>query len=82
MPSAKKRTDFFDSVEGAETKAKLEALVKNSAYNTRDSFSANSDNYPDGIMPFVDEHMEYLRTHPNIDINHYISNLRLRTRSH
>ncbi len=81
MPSTKKRTNFFDSEEGLKAKQKLESLVTSIDYNTSDSFSADADQYPDGVIPFVDQHMEYLRTHPQISIEHYLANLRLRTRS-
>ncbi|MDZ7786398.1 MAG: hypothetical protein U5L95_04735 [Candidatus Saccharibacteria bacterium] len=81
MASTKKRSNFFDSEEGIAAREKLKALVKNKDFNTRSGFSANEEKYPDGVIPFVDEHMEYLRTHPQISVEHYISNLRLRTRA-
>lgn len=81
MPSARKRSNFFDSEEGLKARERLSALVESSDYITDDGFSSDAEQYPDGVMPFVDKHMEYLRTHPQIQIDHYIANLRLRTRS-
>lgn len=81
MPSTKKRSNFSESEEGISAREMLKALVKNENYNTHDSFSANAENYPNGVIPFVDKHMEYLRTHPKISVEHYIANLRLRTRT-
>lgn len=81
MPSTKKRSNFFESEEGIAAREMLMALVENEDYNTRDGFSANAENYPDGVIPFVDKHMEYLRTHPKISVEHYVANLRLRTRT-
>ncbi len=81
MPSIKKRTNFSESEEGKTARESLLNLVKSEQYNTRDGFSANNDDYPDGVIPFVDKHMEYLRTHPQIQVDHYLANLRLRTRT-
>jgi hypothetical protein len=81
MPSTKKRSNFFESEEGTTAKQKLIELVNNEEFNTSDGFSADNEQYPDGVLPFVDKHMEYLRTHPQISVEHYISNLRLRTRT-
>lgn len=81
MASIKKRSNFFDSEEGILARQKLQALVDDDAYNTRDSYSADTEQYPDGVIPFVDKHMEYLRTHPKVQIDHYIANLRLRTKN-
>jgi hypothetical protein len=81
MPSTKKRSNFFESEEGLEAREKLVELVKNDQYNTDDGFSADSEQYPSGVIPFVDKHMEYLRTHPKISVDHYVANLRLRTRT-
>ena len=81
MPSTKKRSNFFDSEEGLKARQALEALVDSEGYNTNDGYSSDAEKYPDGVMPFVDKHMEYLRTHPMISVDHYLANLRLRTRA-
>ncbi len=80
MPILKKKIDFFNSAEGVEVEQLLRSMVADSTYNTKSSYSANSGLYPDNLMPFVDKHMNYLISHPAINIRHYISNLRLITR--
>lgn len=81
MPSTKKRSNFLESEEGVRAKEKLEAMVENNDFITTDGFSADMEQHPDGVISFVDCHMEYLRTHPQIQVDHYLANLRLRTRN-
>lgn len=78
--SSVKKSRVFDDVTGDEIKGILAQMDKDTIYNTEPSYSANGDKYPDHSMPFVDKHMNYLRTHPSIDPQQYISNLRLMTR--
>jgi hypothetical protein len=80
MSGYKRKISFLDSEEGKEFRQKLKSLEMDSGYNTESSYSANSDLYPDNIIPFVDKHMNYLATHPSTDPTHYMSNLRIITR--
>jgi hypothetical protein len=80
MPTLKRRTDFYTSPEGVDTKRLLESMVANDIYNTDPTYTANTLLYPDNIIPFIDKHMQYLLNHPTIDPRNYISNLRLMTR--
>jgi hypothetical protein len=56
---------------------KLLAMMTDESLNTATSYSANAALYPDGEIPFVDKHMAYLMSHPKVDFNHYLGNLRL-----
>ncbi len=76
----KKRINFLESEEGLLAKELLQEMAEDKAYNTSPGYSANSDLYPSGVVPFVDKHMDYLSTHPNTEPQAYISNLRLMTR--
>ncbi len=80
MPTFKRKSDFFETEEGLEFERALKEMALDNAFNTDPSFSANSELYPDKLIPFVNKHMEYLRTHPSVDPQHYLSNLRLMTR--
>ncbi|GAC1387510.1 MAG: hypothetical protein NVS1B7_0800 [Candidatus Saccharimonadales bacterium] len=80
MPTLKKRVSFFDSPEGLEVKDALLTMVADNLYFTDSSYSANSIQHPDHLVNFVDKHMNYLNTHPSIDPEHYVSNLRLITK--
>lgn len=80
MSTVKKRVNFFESLEGLEIKRILTVMALDTAYNTDSSYSANSELYPDNLIPFVAKHMSYLNAHPSTDPQHYVSNLRLMTR--
>lgn len=78
--SSFKKVNFYDTEEAASAKKKLLVMVDDTTYNTESSYSANLDTYPDNRIPFVDKHMSYLKAHPAIQPDQYISNLRLMTR--
>jgi hypothetical protein len=79
MPSYKKKTDFFQTEAGLEVVQVLRNMAEDVKYNTESGYSANSETYPDNLIPFVDKHMDYLRSHPSMDPQQYLSNLRLMT---
>lgn len=80
MSIVRKRAAFLDSVEGAEIASSLKLMATDDRYNTEPSYSANTDVYPNNLIPFVDKHMAYLSTHPSTNPEHYLANLRLMTR--
>ena len=80
MQTASKRTGFYDSQEAKDIRVTLQSMVENATYNTPASYTADSFKYPDSQMPFADKHINYLYAHPNLDVNMYLSNLRLMTR--
>jgi len=80
MLAYKRKSDFFETQEGVEITQQLVAMSTSKLYNTESSYSTNSKQYPDNQIPFVNRHVEYLRTHPTIDPQQYISNLQLMTR--
>lgn len=79
-PAMKRKATFFDTENGAEIKEILRTMVLDATYSTGPSYSANSEQFPDNLIPFVEKHMRYLTAHPNTDPWHYIANLRLMTR--
>lgn len=80
MATYKKRPNFFESDEGITFIKALADMAKDSDYNTEASYSANTGLYPDNIMPFVNKHIDYIKSHPTIDPRHYLANLRLMTK--
>ena len=80
MPTYKKKRDFFNTDEGLVALHNLRAMSVSESYHTKPSYSANTRLYPNNLIPFVDKHMLYLRDHPSLDVQQYISNLRLMTR--
>jgi hypothetical protein len=80
MPTAKKRPDLYGTEEGARIEEALKSMSSDSGYSTIDSYSANAETHPDHLVSFVDKHMAYLQSHPSVDAEHYLANLRLMTR--
>jgi hypothetical protein len=76
----KKRSGFFDSDEGKAIRQKLQYMTTDKSFNTLSSYTSDSSLYPDSQMPFVDKHMNYLNSHPELDSQMYIANVRLKTR--
>lgn len=79
MPTISK-TNFFDTAEGAEIVRELHQMEQSDGFVTLPSYSANTELYSDNLMPFVDKHVSYLKSHPSTNPQHYISNLRMMTR--
>lgn len=80
MALLKRRISFYESEEGIAVKRMLEGMVNDDRFCTDTTYSADETHYPDHRLPFVDKHMNYLNVHPNIQLSHYMSNLRLITK--
>lgn len=81
MPLAKRNVSFFDTEEGLSIIEILTKMTTDPLYNTESSYSANSEQYPDNLIPFVDKHKNYLIKNPSMDARQYVSNLKLVTRT-
>lgn len=80
MPTAPKKSNILFSEEGQKIRIELAEIEANPKYRTGTSYSANSEDYPDHVMPFVEKHMLYLSKHHELNPQHYLSNLRLKIR--
>ena len=80
MGTFKKKISFRDSETGALIKKALRHMETDNAYFTKSMYNSNESLYPDHDMSFVEKHMHYLHTHPNVNPQQYLSNLRLMTR--
>jgi len=80
MASTTKRSDFSTSDVGVAAYNTLKDMAKSANFKTKPGYSANTELYPDHVMPFVDKHMHYLQTHPAVNIDHYLANLKLMTK--
>lgn len=74
------RKDFVESAEGIAIIEALRLMMDDTSYNTPTSYSANSDDYPNNQMPFVDKHLKYLQAHPKLDARQYVANIKLMSR--
>lgn len=77
---APKKIKFAESDQGLFVEATLHDMERDVRYVTKSTYSSNSNRYPNNQMPFVDKHMAYLSSHPEVDAEHYIANLRLITK--
>ena len=80
MAATMKRSDYFATEDGQDVMQRLRDLAANVSHNTPASYSANSEEYPDNMIPFIDKHVNYLNTHPKVDARMYVANLQLMTR--
>lgn len=80
MASTSKRSNFATSEVGIVALNTLHEMAANANFKTADGYSANSELYPDNVIPFVDKHMQYLQNHPAVNIEHYLANLKLMTK--
>lgn len=80
MPSYKKKIDFFETPEGEKFIEMLHVMAADRSYNTKSSYSANGELYPNHKISFVKKHMAYIKSHPSTNPEHYLANLRLMTR--
>ncbi len=60
-----------------QVREKLMAMEHDTSLTTTNSYSANSELYPDHRIPFVEKHLDYLHNHPRVDSGQYLANLRL-----
>jgi hypothetical protein len=80
MSDYRRKTDFFETEEGQKIQQSLIEMALSSEYNTTSSYSPNTKEFPDNIAPFVGRHLDYLKNHPTINPQQYISNLKLMTK--
>ena len=64
---------FFASEQCTVARRALQRLVDNPQYNTDSNYFKTSG------LPFVDRHLHYLSMHPIVNLEGYISNLKLMT---
>ena len=75
--TTQKAKDFLLSPEGLEARANLMAMESDENYKTISSYSPSSEN---GVLTFIDKHMNYLSLHSGVNAAQYVSNLQLITR--
>ncbi len=67
---------FLSSEDGQQARQLLEMMLADPLFNTQDSFSIKDPLDHN----FVSKHLLYLCEHPKLQVSHYLSNLRLKTR--
>jgi predicted AlkP superfamily phosphohydrolase/phosphomutase len=64
---------FYSSEQYTEARAALEQLVDNPRFDTDTNVSKLI------ALPFVERHLHYLSTHPQVKVAGYIANLKIMT---
>jgi len=77
MSSGHSKTVVSGYLEEAEIREALQLMEDDSSFNTGSSYSANGTLYEDHQIPFAEKHMAYLKSHPKLNPEHYLANLRL-----
>jgi hypothetical protein len=67
-------------MENWEIVAALEAMEHDTSFVTEPAYRANTVLWPGHSISFVETHTTYLKDHPGIVADAYLSNLRLRLR--
>lgn len=81
MSSTYKKIDYFNSEEGTAVREQLHQMELDTNYETKvSSYTADGGTYPDNQIPFIEKHLAYLTTHPGVNPEQYLSNLRLKLR--
>lgn len=80
MPTTYRKQDFFETAEGEALLKKLQEMHESELYLTDSSYSPKSEIYSNNLIPFIDKHVNYIRTHPQMNPLQYISNLQISTR--
>ena len=78
--SNRKRPNFYETDKAEEVKAILVKMQTDLLYATGSTYSANVEKHPDHQITFVEKHMEYLNSHPDVNPDQYVANLRIITK--
>jgi hypothetical protein len=76
----KSRKGYLDSKEGQDVRRIFQSMTFDNLFNTAPSYSTDTVLYPDHMIPFIDKHMNYLNTHPQLDADLYVANVKLVSR--
>ena len=64
-------------IQESDIVQELQSMLEDDSFHTEPGYSINTEAYPDHVIPFVEKHVSYLNKHPQVDPEHYLSNLRL-----
>ena len=63
-----------------EIREVLEEMSTDPQMITVSAYRANAELWPGNRISFIDTHLAYIKSHPNLNPQHYLSNLRLSIR--
>lgn len=77
---AKDEIGFINGVSETEVIAALRSMKNSAVYLTKPNYRGVSVRWTNNYTSFVDYHINYLKLHPTLKPEQYISNLRLTLR--
>lgn len=77
MASAYMKSRMKSYMQESEIADELRAMAQDESFHTLPGYSMDIETYPDNTIPFIEEHISYLKKHPQVNPKHYLSNLRL-----
>ena len=69
-----------DEEELLEVRDYLQEMEKDPTFTTVSAYRADAVRWPKHRISFIENHLNYLRTHPQISTNDYLINLRIQLR--
>ena len=76
----KNEPGFINDVREDDIIMALKLMETDVAYLTEPAYRGSSVRWDDNYVSFVDYHLNYLRLHPSLAPDQYLSNLRLKLR--
>ena len=77
MPSAYMKSRMKSYMPECDILDALKLMVEDPSYHTKPGYNVDEETYPDNKIPFLEEHVNYLKKHPQVNPEHYLSNLRI-----
>lgn len=77
MPSAYTKAQMSNFMQESDIIEHLQEMLQDESFITEPGYSIDSEQYPDNKVPFVEDHIGYLKRHRQVDPSHYLSNLRI-----
>ncbi len=68
---------FINNVREDEIISALKQMKRNALYLTEPTYRGNAEKWPNNQISFIDYHIAYLKSHPQVNPDHYIANLKL-----
>ncbi len=67
-------------MEETDITTALQAMETDKSLVTKSAYRANGEQWPGNRISFVQSHLVYLKSHPAVNPQHYLSNLKLMLR--
>ncbi len=77
MPTSRTRAKLSSYIQEPEIRHQLQLMYDDKSFLTVPGYSIDTETYPDNKVPFIESHIDYLKKHPQVNPEHYLSNLHL-----